>query len=139
MTWNLNINKAWWLVCLLLAASMPFTADTPNKLIIISSLSTPPPGYTIEKSFGCVSGSAFGYTGNTGLFLKGDIDKKIASAEEELTKGALALGANAIVNERTTVAMTQTPASFTYYVMVSGEVVVLSPIPAAPAKGEKQK
>ncbi len=137
MTWDLNRNKTWWLVCLLLAASMTFTADTPNRLIIVSSLSTPPPGYTIEKSFGCVSGSAFGSTGNTGFFLKGDIDKKITSAEEEVTKGATAMGANAILNERTTVAMTQTPASFTYYVMVSGELVVLSPIPATPAKGQK--
>jgi hypothetical protein len=73
------------------------------------------------------------------ILSKGDVDKKINSAEEELTKSAMAMGANAILNERITVAMTQTPASFTYYVMVSGELVVLSPIPATPAKGEKQK
>ncbi len=137
MAWNLIRSKVWWTVGLLLAFSLAPSADSSNKLIIVSSLSTPPPGYIIEKSFGCISGSAFGSTGNTGFFLKGDIDKRITSAEEEMTKGVLAMGANAILNERTTVAMTQTPASFTYYVMVSGELVVLSPIPATPAKGQK--
>jgi hypothetical protein len=110
--------------------SFSFPNTDTNPLIVVSSLSTPPPGYAIEKTLGNFFFVDEVQRTVVSVTFQKAVSDAITERGREIAKAAQKQGANAILNEKIEVTFFPDPglghvAASSAFITITGEAVVL--------------